>query len=168
MILVIYIAITVPFRLSFNLDDTKSTTIIGRVIDFSFLIDVILTFFTTFYDEKSQQEVTNHRSIAKRYITSWFVLDVLSIFPFELILDESKKSVSSGMQAIRIARISKLNKLIRFLRLARLSRALKVKKKPKMLRSIRIQETKNRMMLFLGSFCLIVHLLACLWIGLGQ
>jgi len=45
MLLVIYVALVVPFRLGFSLDDTRGLAIFGNVMDFSFLIDVILTFF---------------------------------------------------------------------------------------------------------------------------
>jgi len=45
MLLVVYVALVVPYRLGFGLDDTRGLAIFGNVMDFSFLIDVILTFF---------------------------------------------------------------------------------------------------------------------------
>lgn len=57
MLLVIYVAIVVPYRLAFSLEESLATKIVSYVIDFSFLIDIILTFFTAFYDEPNLTEV---------------------------------------------------------------------------------------------------------------
>jgi len=51
MALVLYVAIVVPFRLGFNIEETKVFKVIGYVIDISFFVDMVLTFFTSFYDE---------------------------------------------------------------------------------------------------------------------
>lgn len=165
MACVIYIAIVLPFHMCFNMPDKKSDVVIDRIITFTFLADVILTFFTSFHDIKSGKEVVSLRRIALNYLTGWFVLDVLSIFPFEALLNESRKNVAGGMSAIRIGRISKLNRLIRFIRLARITRAFKLQQNMKMRATLRIEETQNRMLLFVGTFALMVHLLTCGWCG---
>jgi hypothetical protein len=86
MLLVIYVAIVVPYRLAFSLEESKATKTISYVIDFSFLIDIILTFFTAYYDEPNFTEVDNYKDIAISYLKGWFIFDVLSIFPFELCI----------------------------------------------------------------------------------
>jgi hypothetical protein len=45
MLLVVYVALVVPYRLGFGMDDTPTIATIGNIMDISFLIDVILTFF---------------------------------------------------------------------------------------------------------------------------
>jgi hypothetical protein len=86
MLLVIYVAIVVPYRLAFSLEESKATKTISYVIDFSFLIDIILTFFTAYFDEPNFTEVDNYKDIAISYLKGWFIFDVLSIFPFELCI----------------------------------------------------------------------------------
>jgi hypothetical protein len=86
MACVIYIALVVPFRLSF--DETPSLTfkVISGWVDVSFLIDIILTFFTEVYDENNYIKINTHRDIAVRYLKGWFLFDIISIFPFELAI----------------------------------------------------------------------------------
>lgn len=55
-------------------------------MDISFLIDIILTFFSEFEDEEQCRSVNTHREIALRYLKGWFFFDVFSIIPFELML----------------------------------------------------------------------------------
>lgn len=49
-----------------------------------FLIDILLSFFT---ERKTSDGViiNDHRRIVARYLTSWFVIDVLSLFPWEVL-----------------------------------------------------------------------------------
>ena len=51
MALVLYVAIVVPFRLGFNSEETMALRVIGYIIDISFFVDIVLTFFTSYYDE---------------------------------------------------------------------------------------------------------------------
>jgi hypothetical protein len=45
-----YVALVVPFRLGFELVDTRGWKIWGFFVDGSFLVDIILTFFTSYFD----------------------------------------------------------------------------------------------------------------------
>ena len=75
-------------------------------------------------------------TICKNYLSGWFLIDFLSILPFELVLllfaSDMDKSVDSGNQngsdvngLMRIAKISKLYKLIKITRLIRLFKLMK-------------------------------------------
>lgn len=61
MILVIYVALVVPYRLGLDLEDTTTVLIIGYVMDFSFLTDLILCFFTSSYDAKHHTMINTHK-----------------------------------------------------------------------------------------------------------
>ena len=130
MMLVLYVAIVVPYRLAFSLDETVATKSIGYVIDFSFLVDIVLTFFTEFFNEADCKMVSTHKEIAISYIKGWFFFDVVSIFPFELVFKAagSKSQLSNINSSIRIARIGKIYKMIRFVRLAKLMKVFKKRK----------------------------------------
>jgi hypothetical protein len=49
-----FVSIIVPYRLAFitTEEETKSWAIVNWIIDFSFLIDMILTFFFAYEDEE--------------------------------------------------------------------------------------------------------------------
>lgn len=103
MLLLFFVTITVPVRLAFYEDDTFNWKIINSGIDFFFLVDIILTFFSTYLDEQHHQEIKDHKTIAIRYLKSWFVLDILSVFPIDYIISTGKIN--------HVARILKIGKL---------------------------------------------------------
>merc|ERR1719160_1371002 len=55
--------------------------------------------------------------IAKRYIHTWFVLDLLSTFPFDHIVGNNS---ARGAAMLRILRFTKLMKVLRVLKVTRL------------------------------------------------
>lgn len=78
--------IIVPIRLAFADEDPLAWIIVYATVDFSFLIDIVLTFFTSYTDTQTDGEVTDHRKIVKQYLTGWFWFDAASIIPFDYIL----------------------------------------------------------------------------------
>ena len=106
-----------PWRLAFSTgeDQNWSTTFI--VIDLLFLIDMLLTFVSATYDENSQLE-EDRGQIACQYLQSWFLIDALAIFPFQVLLN-AEASGLNGM--VRVARIGRLYKLIRLTKLIRIA-----------------------------------------------
>lgn len=79
--LLLFTCMVTPYRIAFSKDDILWTCI-NYTVDFLFLCDIIVIFFTSFYDE----EFVIHEGrwdIARTYIRSgWFFVDVLAIFPF--------------------------------------------------------------------------------------
>jgi hypothetical protein len=84
ILLLLYTAICVPFIVCFNISrDDGFNFVFDLVVDASFLIDIILTFFTAlqFHD----QYVVDRPTIAKDYVKGWFVIDILTTIPFQLL-----------------------------------------------------------------------------------
>ena len=52
-------------------------------------IDIFVNFMTA-YENEAGLIVINRYTIACNYLFSWFLLDFLACFPFDLILDEEK------------------------------------------------------------------------------
>jgi len=92
-----------------------------NVFDVCFLLDILLTFFTSYTDPISNQEVTDLKLVAVNYIKGWFLIDVFSIFPFEQLID----TVGNINQLLRVVRLSKLLRLVRMFRLARAYKYMK-------------------------------------------
>jgi hypothetical protein len=74
----------IPWRLAFAKDSVEWDTAY-YVMDSMFLIDMILTFFTSF-PKNDMIEIVDKVAIANRYFKTWFIVDILSIAPFDLIL----------------------------------------------------------------------------------
>jgi len=88
MLLVLYVALVVPYRLSLDLDDNKGLVVFNIIMDLCFLLDIVLTFFTSYYDDNAGRTISTNREIAVKYLTSFFFyIDVISIFPFEPIIN---------------------------------------------------------------------------------
>jgi hypothetical protein len=129
-------------------------------VDVCFLLDIIIIFNKTIFDENFQI-VTDRKIIAANYIKGWFFVDVIAIIPFDIFFGGSDLN-----QAIRIAKIGRMYKLIR---LTRLIRVLKIiKEKSKFLRYIqelfKISIGLQRLLGFLLAFFILIHICSCLWI----
>jgi hypothetical protein len=56
------------------------------MIDIIFFLDMILNFFTTIpQSETSMNEVADRNLIIRDYLGDWFIIDLLSILPIEMI-----------------------------------------------------------------------------------
>ena len=87
-----------------------------------FGIDILVTFNTSYSETDSLIEVTDRKKIAYNYLKSWLTIDLISIFPFELIFGKNLSAVA------KFARIGRLYKLIRMTRLAKLFKLIKTQK----------------------------------------
>ena len=67
LVLLLFISLVVPWRLAFNDSEAKDDgwLVAFWIIDGFFLIDIILTFFTSVTDEQDFKEITDKKSIAK-------------------------------------------------------------------------------------------------------
>ena len=63
--------------------------------------------------------------IAKNYLTSWFVVDIVSAIPFDFVF------MGMGGSAKRFAGFTRITKLYKIVRLVRLFRLLKIAKERK-------------------------------------
>ena len=126
ILILVVIAFITPYRVAFSSDDiANSVTIFMQkmynVFDVLFLLDIIITFFTSYTDPISNQEVTDLKLITVNYIKGWFLIDIFSIFPFEQLID----TVGNINQLLRVVRLSKLLRLVRMFRLARAYKYMK-------------------------------------------
>lgn len=68
--------------------------VLELIIDILFAIDLLVTINSAFYNEDGTI-TTDRIIIMTNYFKSWFILDLLAIFPSDLVLDESYKNLSS-------------------------------------------------------------------------
>ena len=81
---IIFTCFSTPLFLSFHeeRDGKDLWYLINMVVDIIFGIDIIIIFFSAFYDD-DYQLIDNLNGIARNYIFGWFFFDVLAILPFE-------------------------------------------------------------------------------------
>ena len=86
-ILLITVCIIIPFRLAFIEEYDYHWEVSYYIFDCFFLFDMVLTFNTTMSDETQKtKEITNRKEIAIYYLKGWFIIDLISILPFDAII----------------------------------------------------------------------------------
>jgi hypothetical protein len=105
--LLLYTCIVTPFRVSFYSQDPLEWIIIDSTVDSLFVADIVLCFFSAYYDKKDNL-ILDRRVISKNYIRGWFFLDVTAILPLYYILHSPKYN-----QLVRLARLPKIYRLIK-------------------------------------------------------
>ena len=72
-----------PYRICFvDEDHYDDLALIDNFFDGFFMIDIIINCISSYYDEKNQL-VFNLRAIMLNYFKGWFLIDFLTIFPYE-------------------------------------------------------------------------------------
>lgn len=92
-------------------NDSVVWILLEGMIDLVFLTDMIFSFFSAYYN-KIEALVSNHREIACGYIKSWFIIDLISIFPIQLLGIPSLNSIGKLARLPRIYHIIKASKFI--------------------------------------------------------
>ncbi|KAI3445629.1 hypothetical protein Pfo_002294 [Paulownia fortunei] len=117
VVLVAYSAWFCPYEIAF-LDSNPSTSvyIADNIVDIFFAVDIVLTFFVAYIDSTTQLLVLDSTKIAKRYLSTWFVMDVASTVPFETIafLISGKHHVGVSYSVLGMLRFWRLRRVKSF------------------------------------------------------
>ena len=115
--LAIYNSFQIPFEIAFSPEKMKAPGfyVLNSLIDFVFLLDIIVNFRTTFYEIETGDEVFDARRTAKKYLKSRFAIDLISTIPFDNIASIFTSSGSPVLQLfslLKLVRISRLGRII--------------------------------------------------------
>ena len=75
-----------------------------------FRVDFFLNFVQGYRHPDTYENITDLKLIALNYLFTWFIIDFLSIFPFQLLMDNTKNSTT--FKLLRLLRMPRLKKLI--------------------------------------------------------
>lgn len=117
MTLATWNCIWIPFEIAFDPKEANSIVIIlsDIVIDFFFLIDIIITFRTTYINGSSGNEVMEPKKIAIHYLKNRFMIDLLSIFPFQWVLGGNDIEILNIFGILKVMRVLRLGRIINVL-----------------------------------------------------
>ena len=59
--------------------------LVDTVVDGFFTIDIFINFISAYEDPDSGLPVTSLKKIASNYISSWLIIDLVSVFPFQFV-----------------------------------------------------------------------------------
>ena len=162
MCLLMYTAVMTPYDVGFRYDnnDLDTSFWMQQCVDVLFFFDIIVNFSLGYYDNLHRRWVYDRYEIAKRYLSSWFVVDFVSILPFDVIsavlMTKNNGTGNIGsMQTLRLIRLLRLGKLLRVLRAARIFRRLES--------SFAVDYTALELTKFACVTVSIAHWMACGW-----
>ncbi|KAK7237320.1 voltage-gated potassium channel [Aureococcus anophagefferens] len=160
MVLIFYVMLVTPFQISFTRapDDFVDNftagdppgynkyivlAVLNGVVDIMFFADLCLCFNTAFFEDN--EWVVSRRRIAVNYVCSWFLLDLLSILPYQLI------STRSGF--------------LKMIRMVRLMKMLRVLKQPRIMARIAARNTmragQQAVCKYIAILLFLLHWTAC-------
>lgn len=162
----IFVAFTLPYRIAFSEDDDTTWTVINFIVDFSFVIDIMITFFTAIPDHETNGLITDKRLIAIDYLKSWFWIDLISIIPLDKMISNNSGDM---LKLAKFSRFARFTRLIRFFRILRMVKMIRICRDRKRIANrtgdlIKIDENVSRLLTFLAVILFIVHVLSCLWV----
>ncbi len=178
-----FTAVVTPYEVGFIEDAhcIEGLFLINRVVDFCFVMDMLLIFHLQYLDEASGLWITNRRQIACRYLLGWFWVDVVSVVPVYLIpivnsnatcypfadrpdvgsgVNDDGGGLSRAAQGVRTIRLLRLLKLARMFKAARVFNRLIT---DAVVTYFEITYAVLEMLKLLFLILFIAHLQACMW-----
>ena len=164
VVLLVWCAFSIPVRVSFDFHLSPFMSIVEFVIDVFFMVDVCVNFRVGYIVQEDGEEpaiVMQPGKVAKHYLKTWFVIDVVSAAPINFLLGQ--ETLGGANRLPRLIRIPKLIRLMRLVRLLRLVKLLKTASvieslssagmHPRLVRAVRLV-----FVTLIGS-----HVVACCW-----
>ena len=125
----LFTATITPFEVCLGLETAWNALLyVNLVVNSVFMIDIIVQFFLPIIDPATGELIRNHKRIAERYLKTWFLIDVGTVLPFDLVTvaapDLFAVTCGSGssilLKGVKLLRTLRLVKLVRVLRASRI------------------------------------------------
>ena len=136
--------------------DWNTFMIINFTVDILFLVDVVVSFNTAYFDDNSIL-VDDRLQIALNYMKSWFVLDVGTSVPLDQII------CALGIDGAIDGQIVRSIKIVRLLKLARILKFMRILKKWERISGSKTVRTASRMGKFIFLMIFVTHISGCIW-----
>jgi len=159
----LFTATVTPFEIGFLEPSLNALFFVNRCIDSIFFVDICLNFFVSYRNSAEQggQWVSDKRKIVLRYLHGWFLIDLLTSLPIDVLLyalDQADVLSSTGADSTPVARLLRLLRVLKLVRIARASRIFK-----RWEATISLSYQLLSLIRFLCIAICTSHWLACLW-----
>ncbi|OLP99129.1 Copia protein [Symbiodinium microadriaticum] len=158
-ILIIYTIIAMTWRIGFDQAAQGGALIFDYAVDAVFAVDTVLCFRTGFYAESAEDTlITDAWEIAKRYCMSYFLFDLLSWLPIDLLVQVITGHSGAEMKSVKLMKFVRLIRLAKLMRLFKLGRFLAILEE-----QLHLKPAMIRMVRLILNIVFLAHLLACMW-----
>ncbi len=123
-VVIIWFAFSAPFAMAFALSPFGWWYAVELVFTLLTLVDIGLSFNTGFESQHNQVTVIvmSRSVVARNYLKTWFLLDLISSIPFEMLFQTATTSDSGGPgETGGLLNLAKSLRLLRILKLVRLA-----------------------------------------------
>ena len=162
MMLIIYIATAFPFKLSYIEDGSYPMWDKAEYfVDFLFFMDMFITFFVPVF---IKFKITyDHKQIAWKYIRFWFWVDLISVFPFDLLIKEEGATYEFAVKLLKTPRLYKIFRLMKMFRTFKAS----TKNDTAITELVRHVSKSEVLLISIAPIYLfgiiVAHIFACIW-----
>lgn len=134
VVALMFTAIVTPYEIAFLSDDYYvSLVVLNYIVTLVFFVGMVASFFIPFNEPlwKGGGIIRDHRRIATRYLSTWFVFDFISTLPLDEIVaamassSESSSEESADGVSLKVVRSARLVRIVRLTRLIKLGRLLR-------------------------------------------
>eukprot|EP00419_Tripos_fusus_P040606 CAMPEP_0172787952 /NCGR_PEP_ID=MMETSP1074-20121228/206709_1 /TAXON_ID=2916 /ORGANISM="Ceratium fusus, Strain PA161109" /LENGTH=656 /DNA_ID=CAMNT_0013624973 /DNA_START=1 /DNA_END=1967 /DNA_ORIENTATION=+ len=155
-----YVALVCPIQVALMEAQFDALFVLNCVVDCFFIVDMVLQFFLMYRAETGSGTMLEHRQsrIVARYLKTWFLIDFLSVIPFDLLallIQSSGVMRAKGVKAVRLLR------LVKMVRIAKASRIFKRLDDDLLITNTQLTVVDLHM--FILWLALISHWVACTW-----
>jgi CRP-like cAMP-binding protein len=166
-ILVIYSVLNTPIQLAFATYQPGTwPAIVDLLIDVFFFLDLLLNFNMVYFSDPASAYVAVRWRIMKRYLRSWFFVDLLSFFPLSeclIAVMGSDGTSDSNLDTIQLVKSFRLFRLLKLFHSVNISKTLSVLEE-----SFNINANALSLGTTILQVLLISHMVSCLWWGLSS
>lgn len=161
----LFTGLITPFEVCFmrTAQPTDALFITNRLVDLLFIIDMALNFFLKIEVKGphcSFKVIRDPWTIRRQYLRSWFIVDFVSVLPFDVVLIRFQNSGLTGIKFLRCVRLLRLVKVLRLMRTSQLIGRWRD--------HFGVTFAKQRLIKFSFVLFLSSHWMACLWGIVGQ
>lgn len=160
-VLIVYSVMLLPFRIGFEQESTGAAFVIDCIIDVCFFIDMVLCFHTGFFTGQDWF-ISDSKAIAVKYLSSYFLPDLLSTLPFDILVGLTTQADPTDVRSIKLVRIVRLIRLVKFMRLLKLGRSSTAFSE-----YMFVNAAVLRLFKLIFKILFLAHLLSCFWYGLS-
>lgn len=158
-VLIVYNALAVPLRLGFDLPGDVFLFWFDLFTDSLFIFDIILNFRTAM--ESAGVLIDKPSEIAREYLRTWFVIDVVSAFPIDLVLLAWGISPGKNSSSYRVNKLLKILKTFRLIKVFRLARLARIMARFRAIFNVRY--STSTIFKFFIAVAFVAHWIACFW-----
>ena len=137
--------------------------------DIIFLVDILLNFFYVQEDDNGNFIILVQQ-LARNYLKSWFVIDLISSVPVSIIMLFTNFSTEANNQilSIKFLKLLRLFTLYRILSIVKIFRLFKNSKILELVISkVSVSDELKIAFVSFGRITFMVHIMGCIWIIIG-